>query len=133
MEIVFSRQISENILTCKISRKAFQWEPSCSTRTDVTKLTVAVCNCANAPKNAYGQSMIPSQGTQQKYVSQFRYFCVSDRLSIGIMVHNLKFDKESDTSEFNTKFSTTYFNLGYNRTTTDSYTYLSQRISSVNF
>ena len=35
----------------KISWKSVQWEPSCSMRTDMTKLTVTFCNFANAPKN----------------------------------------------------------------------------------
>ena len=43
------------ILKYQISRDSVQWEPSCSTRTDgktdMTKLTVAFRNFANAPNN----------------------------------------------------------------------------------
>ena len=42
------------IIKCQISRKSVQWEPSCSMRTDgqtdMTKLTIALRNFANAPK-----------------------------------------------------------------------------------
>ena len=40
-------------LKYQISSKSVQWEPSCSMRTDMTKLIVAFRNSANAPKNCY--------------------------------------------------------------------------------
>jgi hypothetical protein len=49
------RQIFKKILKYKISWKSFQWEQSCSVRTDrrtdMTKLIVALRNFAKAPKN----------------------------------------------------------------------------------
>ena len=55
----FSQQIFEKKLKCQISWKSVQWEPSCSMWTDgqtdgqkgMTKLIVAFCNFANAPKD----------------------------------------------------------------------------------
>ena len=60
MKLEFSRQNSEKkILKYKISRNSVHWDPSCSKgtdrqtqrQTDVTKLTVAFRNFANAPNN----------------------------------------------------------------------------------
>jgi hypothetical protein len=53
MKIEFSRHIFDKILTCQISWKSVQWEPSCVIRTDrrtCRTLTVAFRNFANAPK-----------------------------------------------------------------------------------
>jgi len=55
MKLEFSRQIFGKIFKYQISWKSFQWEPSCSIRTDgrteVTNLIVAFRNFAKAPKN----------------------------------------------------------------------------------
>jgi hypothetical protein len=50
MKLEFSRQFRK-IFKYKISWKSFYWEPSCSMRTDMAKLTVAFQNFANASKN----------------------------------------------------------------------------------
>jgi hypothetical protein len=61
MKLEFSRQIFEECSNIKFQgKKSVQWEPSCSMRTDrqtvgqtdinMTKLTDAFCNFANAPK-----------------------------------------------------------------------------------
>jgi hypothetical protein len=49
MELQFSRQIWENSHKNQISRKSVQWEPSCSTWTELTKLIAAFLTFANAP------------------------------------------------------------------------------------
>jgi hypothetical protein len=49
MKFEFSRQIFEKSWNIKFHENPL-WEPSCSMRTDVTKLTVASCYLANAPK-----------------------------------------------------------------------------------
>jgi hypothetical protein len=59
MKLEFSRHIFKTILRYKISWEFVHWEPSCSIRpdrrtevwADMTKLTVAICNFANAPGN----------------------------------------------------------------------------------
>ena len=51
MKLKFSRQIFEKMRKYQISCKSVQWEPSCSMRTEMTKLIVVFRNCANAPKN----------------------------------------------------------------------------------
>jgi hypothetical protein len=53
MKLEFSRQIFLKKFKCQIPSKLVQWEPSCSMRTDVTKLIVAFHTFANAPKNAW--------------------------------------------------------------------------------
>ena len=46
---IFMKDFREK-LKHQISSKPVQWEPSCSMRTDITKLTVVFRNFANAPK-----------------------------------------------------------------------------------
>jgi hypothetical protein len=50
MKLEFSRQIFEN-RNYHMSWKSVQWKPSCTMRTDMTKLMVGFRNFANAPKN----------------------------------------------------------------------------------
>ena len=49
------------ILKYEMLRKSFQWEPSCSLRTNMTKLIVAFRHFANAPKNPVSLSLCPPQ------------------------------------------------------------------------
>jgi hypothetical protein len=57
MKLKFYRQIFEKYLKIKLYEKYFEWEPSCSMRTDrrtdLRKLRVAIRSFANKPKNRF--------------------------------------------------------------------------------
>ena len=54
---IFSTDFQE-ILKYQISWKSVQWEPSCSTRTDMTKLTVDFRNFVQAPKKIQSPNVL---------------------------------------------------------------------------
>jgi len=64
------------ILTHQISWKSVQWEPSCSMRTDMTKLIVTFQNFANMPKN------VVQEKECQKYQQKTRIYC---SLSVSVV------------------------------------------------
>ena len=67
MKLEFSIQIIEKNLKYQISSKSDQWEPSCSMRMDITKLTVAFRSFANEPENS----------RRKKYVCSSHYIVIA--------------------------------------------------------
>jgi hypothetical protein len=74
MKVEFSRQTFRQVLKYKISWKSVQWEPSCSMRTDVTKLKVAFRNFANSPKNTQNATQyIPTRSSAVQIITTHAY------------------------------------------------------------
>jgi hypothetical protein len=58
------------ILKYQISCKALQWEPSCSIRTRMTRLTVAFRNFVKAPKKTLLNAVVAEDTNTQPEYSQ---------------------------------------------------------------
>ena len=73
MKLEFSRQIFEKKqLKYELSSKSVKWEPSCSMRTDMTKLIVASRNFAKAPDKdlqLFTDTMLNTRVAQHKFVT----------------------------------------------------------------
>jgi hypothetical protein len=55
---IFSKDFRKKALKYQVSSKSVYWKPSCSIRTDVTKLIVAFRNFSNAPENRFYRNLV---------------------------------------------------------------------------
>jgi hypothetical protein len=85
MKLEFCTQFFLKTLKYELSRKSVNWETSCFTRTDMTKLIVAFHNFTNAPKNVSNAAASTKTSTTLPHIVS--YCSQVERQKIKICLH----------------------------------------------